>query len=369
VYTTTETVYTRVPCNGCALSITAELANFYGGVGPVEIVTGTTTAEEPYRKTLTVCSANPTAPPHFQIPRDGLEDREIRQDEVRSTTDMLEPKKSECTHTRLVQASYIALDEQTRTIYTTTATTTSHIDCGGCNRLYVTTLDFLNPGPVIHFTTTETAETPKTKTEYVCLKTPSIVLGSSLRTLPVQPTASIAALHQRGHPTATSPPTWTHPHPSPSTRSSETTVLVTITRTVYTATVTAVRTSPCGPIDADGPPGAIPRHETSSRGRGGGDGASQTRTHYTTVSVTAEGTWTRPSFHCAETHHTGGFSRPHRRPHPTHAAGGGGVELGGGSEPQQLGQQAVAATVPPVHPPSPLHPTSVTSTFIFPPRR
>lgn len=372
VYTATETVYERVPCDGCALSITTEYPAPIGGIGPIEVVTGTVTAEEPFRTTFTVCS--PSAPPLLHIPQNGQAKKELRQAEASSSSDVLPPSPTApCTHTRLVQASYIALGEQTKTVYTTTATTTSHIDCGGCNLLEVSTLDFMNPGPVIHFTTTETAEAPKTMTEFVCLKTPSIVIVSTLRTLPVQPSASIAGFQPRGEPTTTPQLTRTHPHPSTSTRAPDVTVCVTITRTIYTATVTAVQTAACGPVDADGPPGAIPRQE-SEEGHFDADNVQRTRTTYSTVDITAKGTWTHRSFHCSSKP-TEVISWPYQRPHPTSISGG----VFGVLEPQQQQQQqqqiqeqavdAAAATQPPSHKPSPANPTESSSTFIFPKER
>lgn len=56
VYTTTDTVFSYVPCNGCMLSVTGILAPNYGGLGPQEIITARTTATEPSIVTSTVCS-------------------------------------------------------------------------------------------------------------------------------------------------------------------------------------------------------------------------------------------------------------------------------------------------------------------------
>jgi len=55
VYTTTKTDYTYIDCKGCYLSIVTTRAPNYGGLGPVEIVTGTTTASEPFVTTATLC--------------------------------------------------------------------------------------------------------------------------------------------------------------------------------------------------------------------------------------------------------------------------------------------------------------------------
>lgn len=55
VYTTTATIFSYVPCNGCTLSVTGILAPDYGGVGPQEVITARTTATRPYNVTSTVC--------------------------------------------------------------------------------------------------------------------------------------------------------------------------------------------------------------------------------------------------------------------------------------------------------------------------
>lgn len=65
----------------------------------------------------------------------------------------------------------------TRTVWTTTATATQIIDCGGCDQLTISDL-FLGHGPVVFFTATTTATEPSITTELKC-----------------------------GHPTATSAPT------------------------------------------------------------------------------------------------------------------------------------------------------------------
>ncbi|KAG5999437.1 hypothetical protein E4U21_006817 [Claviceps maximensis] len=55
----------------------------------------------------------------------------------------------------------------TRTVYTTTATTTSSVDCGLCKA--VVTSDFPDgPGPVVFFSTTITEATPTTVTDFAC---------------------------------------------------------------------------------------------------------------------------------------------------------------------------------------------------------
>ncbi|KAK3943216.1 hypothetical protein QBC46DRAFT_307526 [Diplogelasinospora grovesii] len=183
VYTTTDTVYTRVPCNGCSLSITTKLSPFYGGVGPEEIITSITTAQEALNITSTICSPSPTDPaisPGRQIPRD---DQTVENVTV-----------SDCTYTKKVPLPLVIMSDddnvKTVTAWTATETSTSHIDCSGCKHVAVSTIDLLHPGPVLHFTsTTTTTPTGNTGvTMYKCLKTPSIVTPSGMRTLPIEPT-------------------------------------------------------------------------------------------------------------------------------------------------------------------------------------
>ncbi|KAK1765865.1 hypothetical protein QBC33DRAFT_589683 [Phialemonium atrogriseum] len=340
VYTTTETVYSRVPCGGCALAITADFAGAFGGLGPVEMVTGTTTATEPFSTTLTVCSADPSSPPHQQIPRDGLD---VRQDEPSTA--------AECTHTQFVPITPLLMSEHTRTIYTATDTITSHIDCSGCNLVHVSTVDYLNPGPVIHFTTTLTAESPSAATTYACLQTRSFITPPTTRTLPVEPTASAADAPLRRR----------DDQPQPTTT---TTITKTLTRTAYSATVTAVVTATdCGPVSAaDGPPGAIPRRQ---RRQEGDDGIA---TVYATVVavVDGEGMWTRTSFHCADTTDVS-FTHPHPHPPPPPPTPTAGRGMFGGLVPGPVmlvpaAAGTEAATRPPSRPPPPANPTTVTST-------
>ncbi|EFY85768.1 hypothetical protein J3458_005360 [Metarhizium acridum] len=55
----------------------------------------------------------------------------------------------------------------TRTVWTSTTTATSEVDCGGCNDVTQSTL-FLGVGPVVEFTTTTTMAEPSTTTAYAC---------------------------------------------------------------------------------------------------------------------------------------------------------------------------------------------------------
>lgn len=164
VYTKTVTEPSFVPCGGCALSVTTELAPDWGGLGPQEIITATITADHASTTTVPVCNGSPAAPPahHGQIPR----------------AEAPSPSRG-CTYTKVLTASPLPLTGGTKTIFTTTATTTSHIDCSGCSTLTLSTADYLNPGPVVVYKSTVTASTPAEDTAYVCLKTPSVVLPPS----------------------------------------------------------------------------------------------------------------------------------------------------------------------------------------------
>lgn len=165
IYTKTVTEHSRVNCHGCALSITTQLASFWGGFGPQQIITATTTARHATTTTLTICDRHPTPPPtHGQIPRR----RAMAADPSSSG--------SECTYTRVIVPSPHAVNEGNKTVYTATATTTSHINCEGCNFLAVSTADYLHPGRMVPYTSTVTATAPAVSTEYVCLKSPSVVL-------------------------------------------------------------------------------------------------------------------------------------------------------------------------------------------------
>ncbi len=91
----------------------------------------------------------------------------------------------DCTSTRAVGVT--ATHGPVRTIWTSTATTTSHVDCGGCRFIALKTMDPYNPGPMVEFKSTETASAAITVTEYVCLKTPSVVgpTATATNTLPI----------------------------------------------------------------------------------------------------------------------------------------------------------------------------------------
>lgn len=176
VYTATDTIYHRVPCNGCVISITTELVKPWGGVGPMEQVTATVTAAKPFRTTKTICSITST-PVHPAIPRGALMgdvdagSAPVENVAVPKPRDV-NTNNPACTFTQPVPLK--PTFGPTQTLWTTTKTHTSHVDCKGCMHVATSTLNFLNHGPVVHFTATETAKTPTTSTIYVCLKTPSV---------------------------------------------------------------------------------------------------------------------------------------------------------------------------------------------------
>lgn len=335
VYTKTETVYSRVNCDGCALSITTELAKFWGGFGPQEVITATVTAKEASTTTLTVCSHHMTPVPHGQVPRD-VETPD---------TPAASSSGGECTVTKVILPTPQVLGNGSRTVYTTSATLTSRIDCGGCNYVEVSTNNFLHPGPMVPYTATTTATSATAVTTYVCSKSPSAFLTpSSLRTLPiVHPTAE--AHRERGDRRAETSPTTTSSPPDTSP-AAEFTIQRTITKTIYAATVTAVKTTACGPLR--GPltsQGAIPKRE-----EGNSDHKSKPRTLtlYSTLVINAPTTWTRTSFHCVS-------EKPKPTPTLTRIPGIGAIPR-------------AAATAPPTHPPKPVSPSGTTTTYTFPPK-
>lgn len=313
IYTKTVTEQEPVNCGGCALSLTTELASFWGGFGPQQIITGTTTARHATTTTLAVCLRHRTPPTHGQIRRD------VEQPGASPS--------GECTYTKVIIPTPHLLGEESKTVFTATATTTSHIDCGGCNHIAVSTANPLHPGPMIPYTATTTASTPAAETAYVCLKSPSVVL------LPSSP--------------GTRPATTTSPPPAASPSAAATTHK-TITRTVYAGTVTVVKTVTCGPMRGPGgqttSQGAIPKREAITTDR---RPRPKTETGCSTVVLSTSATWTRTSFHCVGRRHT---------PSLTPISGTG---------PKGVAERA-ALTAPPTHRPLPTGPGGTTSTFEFP---
>ena len=166
IYTSTRTVFSRVPCGGCHLSITTKPAPFWGGVGPAEIVTGTVTAKEPTNVTSTIC-ATETTPHHGAIPHA----------HARRNTDELASSAVSAEGCTITQPVPLHLTfGPVETIWTETETATVFVDCGTCENLQTSTVHFIGKGPAVVFTTTETATEPTVSTTYLCLATPTDVL-------------------------------------------------------------------------------------------------------------------------------------------------------------------------------------------------
>ncbi|KAM3504422.1 hypothetical protein MY10362_003583 [Beauveria mimosiformis] len=75
-----------------------------------------------------------------------------------------------CT-TTMMQAPHYTFGP-TSTVWTETATATQEVDCGGCDAVATSEMYF-GPGPVVIYSTTVTAATPWTTTEWVCSSTPT----------------------------------------------------------------------------------------------------------------------------------------------------------------------------------------------------
>lgn len=73
-----------------------------------------------------------------------------------------------CTRVMFIEPSFAA--NAVKTVYTTTSTTTSTVDCGSCTGLQTTTLPPLVLGvpPVAFITSTTTASEPSVTVEHVC---------------------------------------------------------------------------------------------------------------------------------------------------------------------------------------------------------
>ncbi|KAB5523839.1 hypothetical protein GE09DRAFT_1257553 [Coniochaeta sp. 2T2.1] len=314
IYTETVTEHEWVACGGCGLSITTELAKNWAGYGPQQIITATTTARHATTTTLTACSRHSDPPSHGQIPRD------VNDPEASSS--------GECTSTKVIIPNTHRLDEGDKTLYPTTATTTSHVDCGGCNYIALSTADFLHPGPMVLNTAMTTASTPATETAYVCLKSPSVVLPPS---------------SSHGTRPATTP---TSPPASPT---AEITIHKTITKTIYASTVTLVKTATCGPMRGPGSQtsqGAIPRRDDITTEKKTHSSSFGTRTVYSTLELSTSAVWTRTSFHCVG-----------RRPTPTS------TPVHGEPEPLAIGERKAVTTKPPTHRPLPVSPTLTSITI------
>ncbi|QLI71501.1 uncharacterized protein G6M90_00g073510 [Metarhizium brunneum] len=75
------------------------------------------------------------------------------------------PDEPGCTKTIFVAPQMTA--GPVETVWTSTATSTQSVDCGGCNEVQASTM-FWGVGPVVSFSTTTTAETASTTTVYAC---------------------------------------------------------------------------------------------------------------------------------------------------------------------------------------------------------
>ncbi|EFX03996.1 hypothetical protein CMQ_924 [Grosmannia clavigera kw1407] len=77
------------------------------------------------------------------------------------------PGSPNCTSTQHILGKFTA--GPVCTIWTATTATTVHIDCSGCRFLATETLGYgRGHGPVVHFSTTTAAATPRTTTTYLC---------------------------------------------------------------------------------------------------------------------------------------------------------------------------------------------------------
>jgi len=223
VYTATSVVYTHVPCGGCKLATTAALAAVWGGHGPVVHIEGTVTAASALTSTSTVCLPENGDKPKMAVPGPAKADGAAAADQQparrqiettwtppplpsTSTTPSTPPPTADrgpdCTTTRLSAVQMTA--GPVRTIWTGTVTGTSHVDCGGCRFVAVSTLNGLNPGPRVSFNSTVTATVPSAAVTFACLKSPSIVATpepgwpSGTNTLPIERTKRDVAARETG---------------------------------------------------------------------------------------------------------------------------------------------------------------------------
>jgi hypothetical protein len=208
VFASTTILFTHVPCAGCVLEIKPLPTPVWAGIGPVAQVTGVTTVTTPLTRTSTVCAVD-TEQAKVKVPR-GEAAAAVAQGEVRprqtatsssstgslvTATPSRAPPAStsgpDCTSTRI--SAITPTFGPTRTVWTGTVTATSHVDCKGCRFVTLSTLNGLHPGPAVSFSTTVTASVPATEVSFVCLKTPSVMIGGPgspdpTNTLPIERT-------------------------------------------------------------------------------------------------------------------------------------------------------------------------------------
>jgi hypothetical protein len=153
-YTTTATVYTGVDCAGCAF-LQSDIAyiNYIYPDGPSPPAITTATATEPQTITEAHCTGAATgdgarsgAMPPPPAPRAPMEDEDC---------------------TAHVLAGQQFTHGPIKTVWTSTTTVTSPVDCGTCKHVMPSFYP-IGPGPVIFFTSTVTATEPTTVSVPVC---------------------------------------------------------------------------------------------------------------------------------------------------------------------------------------------------------
>jgi len=215
VYTATSVAFTHVPCGGCVLATTTERSPAWGGLGPMVHVEGTVTAAGPLSLTSTVCLAENGDKPKMAVPRAaGAGEAELRRKRQIATTYTppqdpptytsssvpASTRPGNCTATRLSVVQMTA--GPVRTVWSATATGTSHVDCSGCQFVTVSTLNPLHPGPVVSFNSTVTATVPSAVVTFACLKSPTVAAGPDLgwpsgtNTLPIERTKRAVAARE-----------------------------------------------------------------------------------------------------------------------------------------------------------------------------
>ncbi|KAJ6780978.1 hypothetical protein PWT90_05403 [Aphanocladium album] len=163
--TTTSTA--AVDCSGCAhLQTEKVLVNYLQPTGPSPMVVKTVVATEPAVVTKAYCKQPPSAQPlrygQFEAPPPG-------PDPTPTTASSPGHSGSGSTTScpkHLFHAPAFTWGP-TSTVWTSTATVTHKINCGGCDTLQINYLP-LGPGPAVFFTTTVTASTASTMTIPVC---------------------------------------------------------------------------------------------------------------------------------------------------------------------------------------------------------
>ncbi|KAH8879014.1 hypothetical protein GQ53DRAFT_856616 [Thozetella sp. PMI_491] len=299
VYPSTVTESHRVPCGDCVLSISYVLARPWGGLGPEERVTGTVTATAPFTTTTTVCEATatghrgppppqeeppvadnpakkttveePSAKTHTTVEAPAEETKTVEslsktttsEEKPATKTAPVEPRgdapaapattscsktttestnspraappPSNCTYTTVTPVTPVR--GGTKTVYRSTVTYTSSVNCGGCSTMTVSAFNPFHPGPVIFFNATTTLPATTT-TAYACQKSSSST--SAMATASRHPRDEVEGQAAGA----------AHTGPDVST--------MTLTKTKYQHTTTSVRGSDCEAHPTKGP-GVVPR--------------------------------------------------------------------------------------------------------------